>query len=62
MNEVRHVLPFTDFYNEMVNEHYDEREDFINWKRGGGYAHAHAHTSAQRHKYAFIEFAAHVCG
>lgn len=39
VNEVRHVLPFTDFYNEMVNEHYDEREDFINWKRGGGYAH-----------------------
>jgi hypothetical protein len=35
-NEARHLLPFTDFYNEMVNEHYDESEDFSNWKRGGG--------------------------
>jgi hypothetical protein len=31
-------IEFSEFYNEMVNESFDPREDFVNWKESAGYA------------------------
>jgi hypothetical protein len=37
INETRHVIRYDQFYNELLNDQIDLREDFMNWKRDSGY-------------------------
>lgn len=41
INERFHYIPYTEFYNEMVNDVIDLKEDYINWKHEGGFTFAH---------------------
>jgi hypothetical protein len=36
VNCKKHFVPYTDFYNDTVNERIDVKEDFIAWKKGNG--------------------------
>ncbi|KAI8084518.1 uncharacterized protein BX664DRAFT_337173 [Halteromyces radiatus] len=38
MNEESHYVPYTDFYNEAVNEHLEIKEDFPNYKDHKGFS------------------------
>jgi len=37
VNEERKIIRYDQFYNELLNEIIDLREDFTNWKRDSGY-------------------------
>lgn len=36
----RHV-PYTEFYNEMINENIELKEDYVNWKQEEGFSFCH---------------------
>lgn len=41
INEKYHHIPYSEFYNEMVNDKIELKEDYINWKHEGGFTFAH---------------------
>eukprot|EP00029_Vermamoeba_vermiformis_P000446 TRINITY_DN1050_c0_g2_i1.p1 TRINITY_DN1050_c0_g2~~TRINITY_DN1050_c0_g2_i1.p1 ORF type:complete len:725 (-),score=207.85 TRINITY_DN1050_c0_g2_i1:153-2327(-) len=38
VNEKRHVIRYDQFYNELLNDTIDLRDDFTNWKRDNGFS------------------------
>jgi hypothetical protein len=37
VNDKRHIIKYTEFYNDLINERIELKEDFINWKNETGY-------------------------
>lgn len=41
INEKYKHIPYTEFYNEMINENIELKEDYVNWKQDGGFTFCH---------------------
>eukprot|EP00026_Physarum_polycephalum_P001014 Phypoly_transcript_01015.p1 GENE.Phypoly_transcript_01015~~Phypoly_transcript_01015.p1 ORF type:complete len:708 (+),score=135.75 Phypoly_transcript_01015:84-2207(+) len=41
INEQHHFIQYTEFYNEVVNENIELKEDYINWKHDEGFTFCH---------------------
>jgi hypothetical protein len=39
VNEKQGYLPYTEFYNDLLNEQLDLQEDFVHWKREEGFSY-----------------------